>query len=220
MFLDESPLSLDLWLRSMGLSSISSQDAPSASEEIMVPAFDSEQRRGSARFSKAAVILTFIGSNGSLGMPYAFERCGVAVTIILMIALAITTDRTMYLFWMCARKTGANTYGGVVRSSFGHRVHCVSSAFLFVYLLLIVSQSMRSVYTILTTLRHLYFGHEYASDSRLGTNCGRLRAHVPSLAAHDVHRRLQFDCFVCNAPLLQDYKPSLRRTHMTFGLTQ
>lgn len=140
----------------MGLSSISSQDAPSASEEIMVPPFDSEQRRGSARFSKAAIILTFIGSNGSLGMPYAFERCGVAVTIMLMIALAVTTDRTMYLFWMCARKTGANTYGGVVRSSFGHRVHCVSSAFLFVYLLLLVSQSMRSVYTILTTLSHLY----------------------------------------------------------------
>ena len=156
MFLDESPLSLDLWLRSIGLSSISSLDAPNASEEIMVPPFDSEHRRGSARFSKVAIIATLIGSNGSLGMPYAVERCGVALTLTLMIALAIATDRTMYLFWMCARKTGANTYGGVVRSSLGHRVHCVSSAFLFLYLLLMTSQNMRSVYNILTTLRHIY----------------------------------------------------------------
>jgi Transmembrane amino acid transporter protein len=156
MFLDESPLSLDLWLRSMGLSSISSQDAPNASEEIMVPPFDSEHRLGSAWLSKAAIIATLIGSNGSLGMPYAFERCGVALTVTLIMVIAIATDRTMYLFWMCARKTGANTYGGVVRSTLGHRVHCVTSAFLFLYLLLMISQNMRSVYNILTPLCHLY----------------------------------------------------------------
>lgn len=139
MFLDESPLSLDLWLRTFGLSSLSSVYAQDITEDVLVPAFDSESRRGSPNISKAALLLTLVG-NGILGLPYAFERCGVAVSIIVIVLLAILTDRTMYLLWMCSRKTGTNTYGGVVRIGFGHQAHCATSASLFLFLLIMVSQ--------------------------------------------------------------------------------
>ena len=144
MFLDESPLSLDLWLRTFGLSSLSrSVSALDVTEDVLVPAFDAESRWGSPNVSKAALILTLVG-NGMLGLPYAFERCGVAVSIIVIVLLAILTDRTMYLLWMCSRKTGSNTYGGVVRISFGHQAHCAASASLFVFLLIMVSQHIAS----------------------------------------------------------------------------
>jgi amino acid permease len=155
MFLDESPLSMDLWLRTLGLASLSSMDGSDASEEVMVPPFNSESRRGSATFSKAALVLTFL-KNGWLGLPFVFERCGVAVTLLLLVVLAIVTDHTMYIFWICARKTGANTYGGIVRVSYGFRVHCVIISILFLYLLLMVSQSMRSIHSIWTQLFQHY----------------------------------------------------------------
>jgi amino acid permease len=155
MFLDESPLSMELWLRTLGLASLSSLDSADASEEVMVPPFNSESRRGSATFSKAALVLTFL-KNGWLGLPFVFERCGVAMTLLFLVILAIVTDQTMYIFWICARKTGANTYGGIVRVSYGFRVHCAIISILFLYLLLMVSQSMRSIHSIWTQLFQHY----------------------------------------------------------------
>jgi hypothetical protein len=52
MFLDESPLPLDLWLRTFGLSSLSrSVSALDVTEDVLVPAFDAESRWGSPRTS-------------------------------------------------------------------------------------------------------------------------------------------------------------------------
>ena len=155
MFLHESPLSMDLWLRTFGLSSLVSIDIQNASEDVLVPPFDAESRQGSAVVSKAVLILTLVG-NGCLGVPYAFAKCGVPLAIFLIIALAILMDLTLYLLWICARKTGCNTYGGVVRVTFGDRAHGASSLFIFLYLLLMVSQYMISVRDIFSKLIQHY----------------------------------------------------------------
>lgn len=144
MFLtNESPLSMDLWLRSFGLSSLSSFDNLSVdqSEDVLVPPYDADSRRGSSLTNKMVLVYVLVG-NGCLGLPLAFYKCGIALTIFIVIVLAILTARTLDLLWICSRKSGSNTFGGVVRVSFGHRAHWMSSVFLFVYLLLMLVNYM------------------------------------------------------------------------------
>lgn len=142
MFLDESPLSMELWLRTLGISSLTSVEInPFENEDVLVPAFDSEMRRSSVFLSSAVVLMTLLW-NGCLESAYAFSLCGIPVGIIVIVTLGILADRSMYLLWTCARKTGSNNYGGIIRISFGARAHWFSNGLMFFFLLVLLSRSM------------------------------------------------------------------------------
>mmetsp|Transcript_19208 Transcript_19208/g.46360 ORF Transcript_19208/g.46360 Transcript_19208/m.46360 type:complete len:585 (-) Transcript_19208:968-2722(-) len=88
-------------------------------EDYAVPPFDDTTSRTStivvATFNLAATIV----GGGVLSLPYAFSKTGLVLGSVLMVVAAVITERSLYLFCLCSRMTGATTFGEVGEAAFG-----------------------------------------------------------------------------------------------------
>ena len=91
--------------------------------DVMVPPEDSPLRKGTLFTSSTALALTLAGSC-AVEAPYAFQKCGLLWGTILFGILAFSTERSLQMLCICARKTGRNSYGTLSRSACGgYRAH-------------------------------------------------------------------------------------------------
>lgn len=119
--------------------------------EILVPAFDSNERHSTRLVATFNLVATIVGG-GVLSLPYAFEKCGVVLGTILMVFAAVITDRSLYLLCLCARQTGVRTYGEVGKVAFGPWMETAISGILFVFLLFVLVAYMVLVRDIWTPI--------------------------------------------------------------------
>eukprot|EP00934_Nitzschia_sp_Nitz4_P003401 Nitzschia sp. Nitz4//scaffold14_size191712//109472//110839//NITZ4_001730-RA/size191712-processed-gene-0.276-mRNA-1//1//CDS//3329536948//3391//frame0 len=103
----------------------------------LVPEFDSSKRHSSLVVAIFNLSATIVGG-GVLSLPLAFSKCGLVLGSLLMVFGAIVTERSLYLLCLCARRTGASTYGEVGRAAFGTSMEYFISLLLFVFLLFVI----------------------------------------------------------------------------------
>jgi amino acid permease len=105
--------------------------------DILVPSFSSKSRTTTLTSGTFNLSATIVGG-GVLSLPLAFAKCGVVLGTLLMIFAAIVTDRSLYLMCLCARQTGAASYGEVGKAAYGKYMEYFISLLLFVFLMFVL----------------------------------------------------------------------------------
>jgi amino acid permease len=162
------------------------------SEEILVPDYDSSQRKSplvAATFNLSATIV----GGGVLSLPFAFSKCGVVLGSLLMVVAAIVTERSLYLLCLCARLTGATSYGEVGKVAFGKYMEYFISFVLFVFLMFILVAYMVLVQDIWTSIVEIVTGIESANPSVVLLVILVLMS--PFLFQRTLHA-LRFNCYI------------------------
>jgi amino acid permease len=127
--------------------------------DILVPDFNSSQRRSNLVVATFNLTATIVGG-GVLSLPLAFAKCGVILGTLLMIIAALLTERTLYLLCLCARHTGANTYGEVGEAAFGKYMEYFISFILATFLMFVLVGYMVLIKDIWTSIIEIVFGIE------------------------------------------------------------
>ena len=105
--------------------------------DLLVPDFDSSTRKSPIVVAIFNLSATIVGG-GVLSLPLAFSKCGVILGSILMIVAAVVTERSLYLLCLCARQTGATSYGEVGKAAFGIYMEYFISLLIFVFLMFVL----------------------------------------------------------------------------------
>jgi len=165
----------------------------SAAPDLLVPSFDSDQRKSALLPATFNLVATIVGG-GVLSLPLAFQKCGIGLATLLMIMAAVVTDFSLYLLCLCARQTGVGAYGEVGRRSFGKRLEWFISGLLFVFLLFVIVAYMVLIRDIWTPIVTLLFGldQELRGDIVL---LGALFLMGPFLIQRELHA-LRYNCYV------------------------
>ncbi|KAL3913334.1 MAG: hypothetical protein SGILL_006534 [Bacillariaceae sp.] len=108
-----------------------------AAPDILVPSFDSPQRKSPLVVATFNLSATIIGG-GVLSLPYAFSKTGLLLGILLMVIAAVITERSLYLLCLCSRLTGATTYGEVGEAAFGPWMEYFISGVLGIFLVFVI----------------------------------------------------------------------------------
>ena len=119
--------------------------------DTLSPHFMSRRRQSSivaATFNLTATIL----GGGVLSLPLAFEKCGIFLGSLLMVISMLITERSLFLLCLCARISGATTYGEVGKAAFGTKGEYGISMILFVYLMFVSVAFMILVQDIWTSV--------------------------------------------------------------------
>lgn len=164
MLQEEAPFSFSLWCRSIGLTPFEQATAralirqvtpPDIVEEVLVPSFDSNERKASLLTSTCNLTATMIGGS-IISMPLAFEKCGVVLATLLVVFAAVITDVSLKLLCKCARQSGVDTYAAVGRVAFGPFMEYTISGILFILLYFVLVASMVLANDIWTPLIALW----------------------------------------------------------------
>jgi amino acid permease len=107
------------------------------SSDRLVPDFDSSKRQSPMVVAIFNLSATIVGG-GVLSLPLAFSKCGIVLGSILMIVAAVVTERSLYLLCLCARLTGATSYGEVGKVAFGKYMEYFISLLIFVFLMFVL----------------------------------------------------------------------------------
>ena len=105
---------------------------PMMTQDILIPVFESTERKSPAVVAIFNLCATIVGG-GVLSLPLAFSKCGIILGTVLMIIAGIVTERSLYLLCICARTTGATSYGEVGKVAFGKYMEYFISLLLFVF---------------------------------------------------------------------------------------
>lgn len=87
-------------------------------EDVLVPAFESDERQLSSLATILTLVATTIGG-GVFGLPTVFAKVGILYATVLLATVAVLVDRSMYLWCLCARRAGVDSLGEVGRVAFG-----------------------------------------------------------------------------------------------------
>jgi amino acid permease len=128
-------------------------------EDILVPAFDSPQRKSPVVVATFNLSATIIGG-GVLSLPYAFSKTGLVLGTVLMMIAAIITERSLYLLCLCARLTGATSYGEVGEAAFGPWMEYMISFVLGIFLIFVIIAYMVLAQDIWTSVLKIAFSME------------------------------------------------------------
>nr|CCA27489.1 sodiumcoupled neutral amino acid transporter putativ [Albugo laibachii Nc14] len=88
------------------------------SMEYFSPGPNSQTRTAGVSSAVFNLISTMIGG-GILSLPYAFEKCGLVLAIVLLFASAISSTFSYYVIVSCSRRGKANSYEDIVRKALG-----------------------------------------------------------------------------------------------------
>ena len=99
----------------------------------MPPFHSSENRTAASLTCRIILILTLVGNGCLVDIPSVFAKCGVIVTFILLLVLVSLITKSLDLMWITARRSGANTLGGVARLAYGFDAHWITSGFIVMY---------------------------------------------------------------------------------------
>lgn len=113
------------------------------SHEFFSPGPHSKERTASARSAVFNLVSTIIGG-GVLSLPYAFDKCGLVLAVVLMIVSATASNFSLYVIVSSSRRGGVTTYEEVVRKALGVRAGLVT-----VILLVMLTFLTMVAYTIL-----------------------------------------------------------------------
>ena len=159
-------------------------------QDILVPTFDSASRKSPIVVATFNLVATIVGG-GVLSLPLAFAKTGVLLGSALMIFAAFITDRSLYLLSLCARQTGASSYGEVGKHAFGARMEYFISLLIFTFLLFVLVAYMVLVRDIWTPIFDLIF-HEINGDLVL---LAIVLMMSPFLVQKSLHA-LRFNCYI------------------------
>eukprot|EP00980_Cylindrotheca_fusiformis_P016130 scaffold4790_cov98-Cylindrotheca_fusiformis.AAC.14 len=165
-----------------------------SSTDELIPDFESTKRQSNlvaATFNLSASIV----GGGIMSIPLAFEKCGLVLGSILMLAAAIITERSLYLLCLCARITGASSYGEVGKHAFGTSMEYFISLLLIVVLIFLLIAYMVLVQDIWTSIFQVATGTMENNIHRSYVLFAILLFMSPFLVQKTLHA-LRFNCFV------------------------
>ena len=138
------------------------------------------------------LIATIVGGS-VLSLPLAFARCGLILGTVLMIFAAVITDRSLFLLCLCARRTGATSYGEVGKAAFGQNMEYFISGLLFVFLVFVLMAYMVLLEDIWTDIVEIVGNRENVPAQLVLLVIILLMS--PFLAQRTLHA-LRFNCYV------------------------
>ena len=127
--------------------------------DLLVPDFESSRRKSSMFVAVFNLTATIVGG-GVLSLPLAFANLGVILGTLLMLLAAILTERTLYLLCLCARYTGANSYGEVGKAAFGKYMEYFISFMLSIFLMFVLVGYMVLIKDIWTSIVKIISGFD------------------------------------------------------------
>lgn len=71
------------------------------------------------------LVKTIIGG-GILSLPFAFDKCGLALAVVFMVVSAVASTFTLYVIVSCSRRGSAASYEEVVRKALGQRAAVIT----------------------------------------------------------------------------------------------
>jgi len=131
--------------------------------DLLVPDFDSSKRKSAIVVATFNLCATIVGG-GVLSLPLAFSKCGILLGSILMIVAALVTERSLYLLCLCARITGATSYGEVGQAAFGKYMEHFVSLLIFVFLMFVLVGYMVLLQDIWSDLVEIIFALDRSPD--------------------------------------------------------
>ena len=185
-------------------------------QDRLVPPFSSLQDEESAttissdRPSSLLVgtfnlIATILGG-GVLTLPIAFQKCGITVTTIFMLVSAYFTHMSLMMLCYSSRRSGASSFGEVVRSAYGERAEVGVNLILFVYCSFVVAAFMVLIRDIWTPLVGMFFGKTDDEDDNGGVSGDRVLMGfmlflLPFLFQRSLHA-LKWNCYIGFASII------------------
>jgi hypothetical protein len=142
------------------------------------------------------LIATILGG-GVLTLPIAFQKCGIFVTTLFMLVSAYMTYMSLIMLCYCSRRSGASSFGEVVRSAYGEKAEVGVNLILFVYCSFVVAAFMVLIRDIWTPLVGLLFGG-VSSDHVL---LGFMVFLLPFLFQRSLHA-LKWNCYIGFASII------------------
>ncbi|GLD93878.1 hypothetical protein PINS_up002483 [Pythium insidiosum] len=95
----------------------------------------STERTATASSAVFNLVSTIIGG-GVLSLPYAFDKCGLVLAVVLMVISSAASTFSLYIIVSCSRRGGVTTYEEVVRKALGVRAGLVTVSLLVLLTLL------------------------------------------------------------------------------------
>lgn len=163
------------------------------SSDHLDPKFDSSNRKSQMVVAIFNLSATIVGG-GVLSLPLAFMKCGILLGSILMILAALVTERSLYLLCLCARRTGATTYGEVGKAAFGKHMEYFISLLLFFFLALVLVGYMVLLQDIWSDIVEIVLRLDAPPSAPLVLLC-ILVLMAPFLVERTLHS-LRFNCYV------------------------
>ncbi|CAM9210395.1 unnamed protein product [Phaeothamnion confervicola] len=136
-----------------------------------MPPFHASERQGTVLGAVVNLVSTIIGG-GMLSLPFALERSGLILGLLLLLLTAIASDYSVYTLVSCSRRSGARTYEAVAEAAFGPRARQFAMA-----LIVTVTYVPLIAYSILLRDLMAPVAEEYVFHRPLG------RVHCNILAA-------------------------------------
>jgi amino acid permease len=159
----------------------------------LVPDFESPKRESPIVVAIFNLSATIVGG-GVLSLPLAFSKCGIMLGSILMIVAALVTERSLYLLCLCARLTGATSYGEVGKVAFGIYMEYFISLLIFVFLMFVLVAYMVLLQDIWSDLIEIILGLDSRPDAPTVLFC-ILFLMGPFLAQRSLYA-LRYNCYV------------------------
>jgi amino acid permease len=170
--------------------------------DTLIPNYDSSRRKSSAVAATFNLTATILGG-GVLSLPLAFEKCGIVLASLLMITSLIITERSLYLLCLCARISGATTYGEVGKAAFGTKGEYSISIILFIYLMFVLVAFMILVQDIWCSIVEIITNKQEGDLNEDGVLLVVLILMSPFFVQRTLHA-LRFNCYVgfASVPIL------------------
>eukprot|EP00980_Cylindrotheca_fusiformis_P016126 scaffold4790_cov98-Cylindrotheca_fusiformis.AAC.10 len=170
--------------------------------DTLVPKYDSSSRQSSAVAATFNLTATILGG-GVLSLPLAFEKCGIVLGSLLMVTSLIITERSLNLLCICARISGATTYGEVGKAAFGTRGEYGISMILFVYLMFVLVAFMILVQDIWCSTLEMILNKQEGELDKKKVLLVILMLMTPFFLQRTLHA-LRYNCYIgfASVPIL------------------
>ncbi len=180
-------------------------------QDHLVPPFSSQQDEESATTNSSDrpssllvgafnLIATILGG-GVLTLPIAFQKCGIAVTTIFMLISAFMTYMSLIMLAYSSRRSGASSFGEVVRSAYGAKAEVGVNLILFVYCSFVVAAFMVLIRDIWTPLVGMFLGKTDNEESGDRVLVGFMIFLLPFLFQRSLHA-LKWNCYIGFASII------------------
>jgi amino acid permease len=160
--------------------------------DALFPGFESPRRQSNLVASTFNLSATIMGG-GVLSLPLAFQKCGIILGSLLMLVAAVVTERSLYLLCLCARITGATSYGEVGKFAFGTSMEYFISLVLFVFLTVVLVGYMVLVKDIWTSIVQIVTG---VQDIDSGQVLLVLLIFMSPFLVQKTLHALRFNCYI------------------------
>jgi amino acid permease len=174
-------------------------------EEANSTTTSNSERPSSLLVGTFNLIATILGG-GVLTLPIAFQKCGVAFTSLFMLVSAYMTYMSLMMLCYSSRRSGASSFGEVVRSAYGEKAEVGVNVILFVYISFVVAAFMVLIRDIWTPLVGMSLGKTVDDEGNSGVSgdqvlVGFMIFLLPFLFQRTLHA-LKWNCYIGFASII------------------